>query len=63
MNVLDKRLLHIGFAFLTSSGVLFAAYDPAPWSGVAGYVVAATTLIAWSVFVGILCQRQKKRSG
>lgn len=59
MNVLDKRFPHIGFAFLVSSSVLFAAYAPVQWSGIAGYAVAMATLIAWAAFAGALYQKQK----
>ncbi|WP_017609121.1 hypothetical protein [Nocardiopsis xinjiangensis] len=63
MNVLDKRFLHVGFALLTSGSVLFAAYAPAWWSGVAGYTAAMATLIVWAVFAGTLYQKQKKAPG
>ncbi len=60
---MKDRLPHAGFAALVSFSVLFAAYAPFQWSGIAGYAAAAVALIAWASYAGGKHQehRAKKR--
>lgn len=58
---MDKRRLpHIGFAVFVSCSLLFAAYAPMQWSGIAGYGAGAVALIVWAYFAGGQYQQHRK---